>query len=429
MTATPEPAAATRSQAWRWWIAGLLLLATTINYMDRMTLASASVRVTNEFGLNEQQYGNVELAFGWAFGLGSLFFGFLADRVRVYLLYPAVLTAWSVVGFATGLTEGYAGLLICRSLLGFFEAGHWPCALKTTYAVLSEKDRTMGNSILQSGASIGAIITPQIMKAMMTDQPGSWRSAFFAIGVVGLVWAALWFVSLRSRDLQSQAAAPLKTDTKELWAILRGGSFWALALLVLGIHVPWHIFRVWLQKFLQSGRGYEEAAALNFNSAYFIATDIGCLLAGAVAWWLVRRRAMVAHDARRVVFIGACTLTSLSVFIPSLGQGWLLLSTLLLIGAGALALFPCYYSFTQELSSTHVGRITGLLALWVWSLGSPVHSLFGFVKDRTGSYDISLAIAGLTPWLGVIAMKLLWRDPAQNTGLHEHGPDSFMTKR
>ncbi|MCW2573492.1 MAG: transporter [Frankiales bacterium] len=408
MTLTPESAPTVRSQTWRWWITGLLLLATTINYMDRMTLASASVRVTNEFHLTDQQYGNIELVFGWAFGIGSLFFGFLADRVRVYLLYPAVLAAWSVVGFATGLTEGYTGLLICRSLLGFFEAGHWPCALKTTYAVLTEKDRTMGNSILQSGASIGAIITPQIMRAMMTDQPGSWRTAFFAIGVIGLIWAALWFISLRSRDLQSRAAAPLETDTKELWAILRGGSFWALALLVLGIHVPWQIFRVWLPKFLHTGRGYEEAAALNFNSAYFIATDIGCLLAGATAAWLVGRRAMRAHDARRVIFIGACLLTSLSIFIPSLGQGWLLLSTLLLIGAGALALFPCYYSFTQELSSTHVGRITGLLALWVWSIGSPVHSLFGWVKDHTGSYDISLAIAGLTPWIGVIAMKVLW---------------------
>jgi ACS family hexuronate transporter-like MFS transporter len=169
-----------------------------------------------------------------------------------------------------------------------------------------------------------------------------------------------------------------------------------------------------LTKFLHTGRGYEEAAALNFNSVYFIATDIGCLLAGAAAAWLVRRGS-VAHDARRTVFIGACLLTSLSVFIPALGPGWLLLATLLLIGAGALALYPCYYSFTQELSSTHIGRLTGLLALWVWSITSPVHSLFGYVKDRTGSYDISLALAGLTPWLGVLAMKLLWREPAHSS--------------
>jgi sugar phosphate permease len=72
-----------RSSSWKWWITGLLLLATTINYMDRVTLANASVRVTQEFGLSEQQYGNLELAFGWAFALGSLLFGFMADRFRI----------------------------------------------------------------------------------------------------------------------------------------------------------------------------------------------------------------------------------------------------------------------------------------------------------------------------------------------------------
>src|SRR3954463_16151643 len=188
MTAIPEPATSIRSQRWRWWIAGLLLLATTINYMDRMTLASASVRITDEFHLSAEQYGRIEVAFGWAFGVGALFFGFLADRVRVYLLYPAILAAWSLVGFATGLTEGYTGLLICRTLLGFFEAGHWPCALKTTQRLLAPQDRSMGNSLLQSGTSVGAVITPLVMRAMMTEELGSWRWPFLVVGAFGLLW-------------------------------------------------------------------------------------------------------------------------------------------------------------------------------------------------------------------------------------------------
>ena len=38
-----------------------------------------------------------------------------------------------------------------------------------------------------------------------------------------------------------------------------------------------------------------------------------------------------------------------------------------------------------------------------------MHSFFGMLVDRTRSYDLGLVIAGLAPWLGVIAMKLLWR--------------------
>ena len=85
-----------RSHTWKWYVCGLLLLATTINYMDRVTLANASVRVTKEFGLSEEQYGNLELIFGWAFAAGSLVFGLLADRVRVYWLYPVVLAGFKL---------------------------------------------------------------------------------------------------------------------------------------------------------------------------------------------------------------------------------------------------------------------------------------------------------------------------------------------
>lgn len=398
-----------RSSSWKWWITGLLLLATTINYMDRVTLANASVRVTHEMGLDDQQYGNLELAFGWAFAAGSLVFGFLADRWRIYLLYPAVLACWSLMGVASGLTHGYTALLVCRTLLGFFEAGHWPCALKTTFALLNEKDRTMGNSVLQSGASIGAVITPQIMKLLVTSEHGSWRTAFIIVGATGFLWIVLWFVCLRPRDLDQPREVTATTSSLSLGSILCSRRFWALALLIFGAQTVWHIPRVWLMKFLQTGRGYAESAALNFNSVYYIATDVGCILAGAIAVWLIRRRSFTPHDARRAVYTGACVLTSCSIFIPWLGQGWLLLGILLLIGAGALALFPCYYTFVQELSAEHVGRLTGLLSLWVWAVTSPMHSAFGILADKTKSYDLGLVIAGFAPWIGVLAMKFLWR--------------------
>jgi ACS family hexuronate transporter-like MFS transporter len=201
-----------------------------------------------------------------------------------------------------------------------------------------------------------------------------------------------------------------------LGEIVFSRSFWALALLITGTQTVWHIYRVWMMKFLQTGRGYTEAAALDFQSAYYISTDVGCFLAGLISLWLIRKRSLSAHDARRWVYAGACLLTSLSVLIPSMEKGWPLLGVLLIIGAGALALFPCYYSFVQEVSAHHVGRITGLLSMWVWAVTSPLHKLFGWIADTTKSYDEGLVIAGLAPWLGVIAMKWLWvKRPEETT--------------
>ena len=76
---------------WQWTVCVLLLLATMINYMDRQVLANMSERISKQLSLSETQYGNVEWAFGTAFAVGSLAFGFLVDRIHVRVLYPAVL--------------------------------------------------------------------------------------------------------------------------------------------------------------------------------------------------------------------------------------------------------------------------------------------------------------------------------------------------
>lgn len=405
----PSAAQSQRTALWCWSVTGLLLLATTINYMDRVTLASASIRITNELQLSETQYGDLELAFGWSFALGSIVFGFLADWVPIYILYPVALLAWSAMGAASGITEGHHSLLLCRALLGFFESAHWPCALKTTQAILSEKQRTLGNSILQSGASIGAILTPQLMRLLLTDDPGSWRRTFILVGLIGGLWAVGWFMLIRPRDLMPPKNLEDTAPAPGLAAILRSKPFWAVAILIIGAQTVWHVYRVWLMKFLQTGRGYSESAALNFNSLYFLATDVGCILAGSIALALVKHLKISPHLSRRRVYAGACILTSLSVLLPLFGRGGLLLCTLLFIGAGALALFPCYYSFVQDLSATHVGRLTGILSLWVWALTSPLHSIMGALADWSKSYDLGLVLAGLAPWMGVASLHALWK--------------------
>ena len=83
-----------------------------------------------------------------------------------------MLLGWSTVGFATGWASSYRELLVCRVLLGFFEAGQWPCALITSQRLLSRRDRPLGNSILQSGASLGAIATPFVVIALTTSAAG-----------------------------------------------------------------------------------------------------------------------------------------------------------------------------------------------------------------------------------------------------------------
>jgi ACS family hexuronate transporter-like MFS transporter len=410
-------------------VSGLLLFATMINYMDRQTLANVSVRVTVAFGLTEEQYGDLEFAFGWAFAAGSLLFGFLVDRVSVRWLYPAALLGWSAAGFLTGLAASYDQLLACRTLLGIFEAGHWPCALATTQRLLSRSDRTLGNSVLQSGASIGAILTPLIVIGIIryadpgepvrlahfaagggmavgaTGVPPSvWQLPFLAVGAVGTLWVFAWLAVVRSGDV----AKPTEPTGRVGWSTFLDRRFVVLFVMVTCLNTTWQIVRAWLPKFLIQGRGYPEAEALYFNSAYYVATDVGCLAAGGATLWLARRGVGV-HASRLGVFAVCAAMTALTVVAAELPRGWPLLGVLLVVGAGSLGLFPCYYSFTQELSTAHIGKVTGLLAAAGWFISSPVQKGFGRLVDVRGSYDLGFAVVGLAPLAALGVMLLFWR--------------------
>ena len=415
-------ASSERSQLWIWWVCGLLLLASTINYMDRQTLSNISQRITDEFHLSEEEYGHLELAFGLAFAIGATVFGIIADRTNVRWLYPIVLLLWSIMGFATGFVQTYMQLLLCRLLLGFFEAGHWPCALKTTQRLLPPDRRTLGNSVLQSGTAIGAIATPQIMRAMLTPAAGSWRPAFQLVGAIGLVWVVLWLVSIRSRSWNANSptvtpsADPARNHPVQADASFRDAlfsrKFAVLLIVVMSINCCWHLYRVWLPKFLQKGKGYTEDEMFWINTWFNVMTDVGCISAGCLTAALCYRGFSV-HASRRTVF-GLCSiLVALGGLIPWLPKGPLLLVILMIVGAGSLGLFPCYYSLSQELTRTHQGKITGLLGTVAWVTTSPLHPLFGRLVDKTKSYDLGLSLASLMPLVALVALCVLWpREPS-----------------
>lgn len=410
---SPQPG---HAPSWRWYVCGLLLLATTINYMDRQTLSATAKRVKTEFQLSAEQYGDIETGFSLAFAAGSVLFGVLADRISVRLLYPFVLLAWSLAGLLTGLSESYQGLLLCRTLLGLFEAGHWPCALKTVQRLLESKERPLGNSILQSGSSIGAIITPIVVQLML-DAGYSWRFPFIVVGCVGAVWAALWLTAVRKGDLAPRpepAAAESATREGRFRDVVFTPRFVSLMVMVACINSSWQLLRGWLPLFLQEGRGYSEAHANYFSSAYYVATDLGVLTAGFVALRLPRM-GMSVHAARCWVFLGGSLLALLTTVAATLPKGPALLAVLMLVGFGLLGVFPCYYAFVQELTVRHQGKLAGVLGVCAWVSAAVVQKSFGRHIDATRSYDLGIALAGCAPLVSIVLLLVLWNRgaPAQ----------------
>lgn len=433
-----------RPPAWKWTICGLLFLATMMMYMDRQTLAAMGPRIRGELGLSNTQFGTIDLAFGMAFAVGSIVNGLIADRLSIRWLYPVMLIGWSLAGVATGYGDwigqalgttfpwllpagsdgppgsehSFLGLLVCRAVLGYFESGHWPCALITTQRLLAGSDRALGNSVLQSGASIGAVLTPLVAWLMLDPEPGSWRLPFAVIGFAGLVWMVPWLLLIRGDDLRrptTMSNAVIGT-TEAVWPSIPPAVFLRRFLVLLAVVIPinmvWQFFRLWTQSMLQDQHKYTEQFVFFFSAGFYLVADVGCIAVGS-ATKIFTARGWSLQQARMMLFSVCTGLVLIGMTASYLQAGWLLLFILLLVGCGALGFFPTYYSLTQDMSRKHQGLIGGILGATTWVVTSLMQRSVGKSVDATKSYGDAIFWICLTPLIAWIALTFFWgRSPS-----------------
>jgi MFS family permease len=135
--------------------------------------------------------------------------------------------------------------------------------------------------------------------------------------------------------------------------------------------------------------------------------DVGCLSAGFLSR-LLHQKGFKVHASRCIVFGLCAALAATGGFLPWLPSGPWLFTVLMLVAMGSLGLFPCYYSFSQELSNRHKGTVLGLLGTIAWLTSSPLHPIVGEWADRTKSYDLGIAVGCGLPVLSLIVLVLFW---------------------
>jgi len=411
----------THDSKFKWWICVLLLLASTLNYMDRQALSQTAVRISKYFDISNQQLGLLEGAFNFAFAIGAISIGWVVDRGNIRLIYPAIVILWSLAGFAAGYAESFLFLLGCRFALGLFEAGNIPCGVLTVKRVLKPEERTLGNGMFQSGSALGAIVMPLVVlmcvayveRSGSTDPAFAWQLPFRVVGAIGLVWAFVWLLTVRSHHVREPAGSPEPAAEDTYWAIFRNRRFWVSLIVVMSINSTWRSFGFWLPKFLQQGKEYSESSTAWLTSGFFLAADIGSIAVGAVILRLAKRGVPLSR-ARLYCFAGCAGLTMLSLLTAVFPKGISLVTVLFLLGFGALGLFPIYYALSQEISSRHQGKVTGTLSLLNALYLTMMFPLQGKLIDRYGSFSLALGLAGLFPIVGLVALAFFWNKPRKS---------------
>ncbi|MSR53475.1 MAG: MFS transporter [Gemmataceae bacterium] len=409
----------THDSKFKWWICVLLLLASTLNYMDRQALSQTSARISDYFQISNTQLGQLESAFNIAFAVGVFSIGMIVDKANIRVIYPVIVVLWSLAGFASGYASSFTYLLICRLALGLFEAGNIPCGILTVKRVLKPEERALGNGMFQSGTALGAIITPlvvllclMVVERTTTDNPAfAWQLPFRVVGAIGLLWAAAWLLTVRTHHVQAPPSTTPVEASDTYWAIFQNRRFWVALLVVMSINAPWRSFGFWLPKMLQKEKEYSEISTLWITPGFFFAADLGSLTVGFVTLWLARR-GFTLHRARLLCFLGCTLLTTLSVLSALAPKGPLLIAVLYLMGFGALGLFPIYYALSQDISSKHQGKVTGTLSCLNAGYLAVLFPLQGLLIDNLQSFSLALGVVGVFPIVGLLALAFFWKKPS-----------------
>jgi ACS family hexuronate transporter-like MFS transporter len=166
---------------YRYRILALVFMATTINYFDRSILGVLAPTLQNLFGWTNKDYAAITVSFKIAYGIGLLFMGGFIDRYGTKIGYTLSIITWSIFGMLhAAIRQSFSliGFMAARFGLGIGESGNFPAAIKTVAEWFPKKDRAFATGIFDASTSVGAILAPFIVGAIVTVEGKTGRYLF-----------------------------------------------------------------------------------------------------------------------------------------------------------------------------------------------------------------------------------------------------------
>ena len=407
-----------RTGRYRWAIIALLFFATTVNYIDRTMLGLLAPTLQTELNWNEDDYGNIVTAFQAAYALGFLFMGYVIDRFGPKIGYSIAITIWTVGHVAHGFGGSVASFMAARAVLGVGEAGHFPAVVRSSSEWFPQKERAYAIGWVNSGTTVGVILTAPTLWLFMQALGLGWRETFIYSGAFGVVLLGLW-LWLYSNPRESGKVSegelkwiehdPPEKIEKIGWSrIVRKREAWAFATAKFLTDPVWFLMLFWLPKYFSTTYNVDLKIVLLPMILMYLLSDVGSIAGGWFSSRLIQR-GRTPNFARKVTMIiaGLCVLPLL--FVTGVGNMWL---AVLLIGialAGHQAFSTNLLSIPPDMFPKRaVGSVIGLGGFAGGIGGMIMAKSTGLVLDATqGNYTIIFAMCTTVYFLAVAAIHLL----------------------
>lgn len=208
-----------------WSALAILCFVYVLNFLDRQLLSILAKPIQDDLGLADGQLGLISgLYFAVFYCVLAIPVGWLADRTNRVRVLSFACALWSAATVACGFASTYPQLVAARMSVGIGEAGGVP----PSYAIVSDYfppgTRGTALSIFNLGPPIGQALGVAFGASIAAAY--DWRSAFVALGAVGIVAALLVLVFVREPvrgglDRAVTGERVIQPAKAELWSTCR----------------------------------------------------------------------------------------------------------------------------------------------------------------------------------------------------------------
>ena len=172
-----------------YYVLGLLFTINLLNYIDRQVLYAVFPLIKPDLALSDTQLGALASAFMLVYMCAAPVAGWLGDRTPRNRWIGSGVGLWSLATVFSGLSKNYAQLLSARSFIGIGEACYGSLSPSFIAERFSLEQRGRVLAVFSMAIPVGSALG-FVLGGFLGENWG-WRTAFYMVGVPGLLAALL----------------------------------------------------------------------------------------------------------------------------------------------------------------------------------------------------------------------------------------------
>jgi nitrate/nitrite transporter NarK len=343
--------------------------------------------------------------------------GFLAARFGTRIVISLALILLGITIILTGLAQSFGYALSMRFLTGLANGAAYVPAMALGSAWFAMKRRGFATGIVSGGIGAGTLISGLLVPPILSSYGiEGWRNAWYTLGGIALVIAAIVFVLIRSRpdekgllpigasekDAPPAVPAGPKVSTLQWSTVYRKGSVWYLGLVYFFYGSSYIIYMTFFAAYLVKEIGLTQAYAGGLWAMVGALSTFCGVIWGGISDRLGRSRGaalaylVLGHLHYLRLDKGAIQVLSFSHPVRSHRMS---IPTIIAAAAGDF--------MGPRLAPAGLGFIT-----LFFGIGQAVAPAFGgYLADLSGSFTLPFLVAGVISLAGMVA-SLFLKKPA-----------------